>query len=115
MGVAGLIRRPLVAVWFYLSGHLIEKVGDLKTTAVALFLFCIPFLTISYINIRRVVLAVDLLQATAFAFSFTSRTIHFSKPGFQAGSAIILGKKAALVIFNGQLPASCSLSVTSCF
>ena len=85
MGVAGLIRRPLVAVWFYLSGHLIEKVGDFKTAAVSLFLFCNPFLAISYINIPWLVLAVDLLQATSFAFSFTSRTIHFSKPGFQAG------------------------------
>ena len=61
MVVAGLIRRPLVAVWFYLSGHLIEKVGDLKTTAVSLFLFCIPFLAISYINILWLILVVDLL------------------------------------------------------
>ena len=103
MGVAGLIRRSLVIVWFYLSGHLIEKVGDLKTAAVSLFLFCILFLATSFIDIPLLVLAVDLLQATAFAFSFTSRTIHFSKPGSKAGSAVILGKKAALVIFNGQL------------
>ena len=41
MGVVGLIRRPLVALWFYLSGHLIEKVGDLKTIAVALVLYSI--------------------------------------------------------------------------
>ena len=41
--VAGLIRRLLVAVWFYLPGHLIVKVGDLKTTVVSLFLFCVSF------------------------------------------------------------------------
>ena len=41
--VTGLIRRLLVAVWFYLPGHLIVKVGDLKTTVVSLFLFCVSF------------------------------------------------------------------------
>ena len=61
MGVAGLIRRPLVAVWFYLSGHLIERVGDLKTIAVSLFLFSVSFLAISFINIPWLVLVVDIL------------------------------------------------------
>ena len=92
MGLAGLIRRPLVGVWFYLSGHLIEKVGDLKTIAVALFLFSVSFLAISFINVPWPVLVVDLLQAGAYAFSYTGLTIHFSKPGSKASSAVILGK-----------------------
>ena len=93
MGVAGLIRRPLVAVWFYLSGHLIERVGDLKTIAVSLFLFSVSFLAISFINIPWLVLVVDILQAAGYAFSYTGLTIHFSKPGSKASSAVILGKK----------------------
>ena len=93
MGVAGLIRRPLVAVWFYLSGHLIERVGDLKTIAVSLFLFSVSFLAISFINIPWLVLAVDILQAAGFAFSYTGLHIHFSKSGSKASSAVILGKK----------------------
>ena len=101
MGEVCLIRRPLVAVWFYLSGHLIEKVGDLKTTAVALFLFPVSFLAISFISIPWLVLVVDILQAGGYALSYTGLTIHFSKPGSKASSAVILGKKATLiVIFN---------------
>ena len=99
MGVAGLIRRPLVAVWFYLSGHLIEKVGDLKTTALALFLFSVSFLAISFINIPWLVLVVDILQAAGYAFSYTGLNIHFSKPGSKASSAVILGKKSGLDSF----------------
>ena len=68
MGVAGLIRRPLVAVWFYLSGHLIETVRDLKTTAVSLFLFSASFLATSFINIPWLVLVVDILQAVVMPF-----------------------------------------------
>ena len=94
MGVAGLIRRPLVAVWFYLSGHLIERVGDLKTIAVSLFLFSLSFLALSFINIPWLVLVVDILQAAGYAFSYTGLNIHFSKPGSKASSAVILGKKS---------------------
>ena len=100
MGMAGLIRRPLVAVCFYLSGHLIERVGDLKTTAVALFLFSVSFFAISFINIPWLVLVIDILQAAAFALSYTGLNIHFSKPGSKASSAIILGKKSAFIIIN---------------
>ena len=71
MGVAGLIRRPLVAVWFYFSGHLIEKVGDLKTIAVALFLFSVSFLAISFINVPWLVMVVDILQADYVMVSLT--------------------------------------------
>ena len=92
MGVAGLIRRPLVAVWFYFSGHLIEKVGDLKTIAVALFLFSVSFMAISFINIPWLVLVIDLLQAAGYGFSYTALNVHFSKPGSKASSAVILGK-----------------------
>ena len=94
MGVAGLIRRPLVAVWFYLSGHLIERVGDLKTIAVSLFLFSVSFLAISFINIPWLVLVVDILQAAGYAFSYTGLNIHFSKSESKASSAVILGKKS---------------------
>ena len=93
MAVAGLIRRPLVAVWFYLTGYLIERVGDLKTIAVALFLFSVSFLAISFINNPWLVLVVDILQAAGYAFSYTGLNIHLSKPGSKASSAVILGKK----------------------
>ena len=93
MGVAGLIRRLLVAAWFYLSGHLIERIGDLKTIAVSLFLFSVSFLAISLIVIRWLVLVVDILQAAGYAFSYTGLNNHFSKPGSKARSAVIFGKK----------------------
>ena len=48
MGIAGLTRRPLVGLWFYLPGHLIEKVVDLKTIAVSLFLYFVSFFAISF-------------------------------------------------------------------
>ena len=103
MGVAGLIRRPLVAVWFYLSGYLIQKVGDLKTIAVSLFLFFVSFLAISFINIPWLVLVVDILQAAGYGFSNTALNIHFSKPGSKASSAVILGRKLEFVILIGNL------------
>ena len=103
MGVAGLIRRPLVAVWFYLSGYLIQKVGDLKTIAVSLFLFLVSFLAILFINIPWLVLVVDILQAAGYGFSNTALNIHFSKPGSKASSAVILGKKLEFVILIGNL------------
>ena len=99
MGLAGLIRRPLVAVWFYLSGHIIEKVGDLKTTALALFLFSVLLLAISFFNIPLLVLVVDILQATGYAFLYTGLNINFSKPGSKTSSAVILGKKSGFFFF----------------
>ena len=93
MGVTDLIRRPLVAVSFYLSEHLIERVGDLKTITVSLFLFSVSFLAISFINIAWLVLVVDILQAAGYAFLYTGLNIHFSKCGSKASSAVILGKK----------------------
>ena len=96
MKVAGLIRRPLVAACFYLSGHLIERIGDLKTIAVSSFLFTVSFLAISFINIPWLVLVVDFLQAAGYAFSYSGLNIHFSKPGSKASSAVILGKKSCL-------------------
>ena len=92
MGKAGLIRRPLVGLWFYLSGHLIEKVGDLKTIAVALFLFSVSFFAISFISIPWLVLIIDLLEAAAYGFSYTALTVHFSKCGSKASSFVIFGK-----------------------
>ena len=94
MGVVGLIRRPLVALWFYLSGHLIEKVGDLKTIAVALVLYSVSFMTISFINIPWLVLFIDLFQAAGYGFSYTALNVHFSKTGSKSSSAVILGKKS---------------------
>ena len=98
MGVAGLIRRPLVAVWFYLSGYLIEIIGDLKTIAVSFFLFSVSFLTILFINTPWLLLVLDILQAAGYAFSYTGLNIHFSKTGSKASSAVILGKKGCLFI-----------------
>ena len=94
MGVLGLMRRPLVAVWFYLSGHLIEKVGDLKTIAVALVLYSVSFMTISFINIPWLVLFIDIFQAAGYGFSYTALNVHFSKTGSKSSSAVILGKKS---------------------
>ena len=88
MGIAGLIRRPLVGLWFYLSGQLIEKVGELKTIAVSLFLYCVSLFAISFISIAWLVLLIDLLQAAAYGLSYSALTIHFSKSGTKASSFV---------------------------
>ena len=93
LGVADLIPTPLVAVSFYLSGQLIERVGDLKTIAVSLVLFSVSFLAMSFINIPWLVLVIDIPQAAGYVFSYTGLNIHFSKSGSKASSAVILGKK----------------------
>ena len=83
-----------MALCFYLSGHLIEKVGDLKTIAVSLSVYCVSFLALSFINIPWLVLVVDILQAAGYAFSYSGINVHFSKLGSKASSGVILGKKA---------------------
>ena len=92
MGICGLIRRPLTAIWFRLSGSVIERLGDLQTMAVALLVFGASQITLSLIEIPWFVLVIDIFQSVGFSFSYTALTVHFSKAGSKASSAVILGK-----------------------
>ena len=93
MGLAGLILRPLLAVWFYLSGHLIEKVGDLKCP----YLYIVsPFSHIVHQHSlpcsgRR------YSPSGGLCLSYAGLNIYFSKRGSKASSAAILGKKSGFV------------------
>ena len=95
MGICGLIRRPLTAIWFRLSGSVIERLGDLPTMAVALLVFGASQFTLSLIEIPWFVLVIDIFQSLGFSFSYSAFTVHFSKAGSKASSAVILGKKLA--------------------
>ena len=95
MGICGLIRRPLTAIWFRLSGSVIERLGDIQTMAVALLVFGASQFTLSLIEIPWFVLVIDIFQSVGYSFSYSALNVHFSKAGSKASSAVILGKKMA--------------------
>ena len=92
MGVGGLIRRPLVAISFLLSGRVVNRLGDLQTMALALFLYAVSLFSLSFIRIPWLVLLVDVFQAAGHALSISASVIHFSKAGTTASSSTIQGK-----------------------
>lgn len=92
MGIGGFTRRPLVAFWFYVSGRIISRIGELRTITLSLFLYCATFLTVAFIEIPWLVIAIDILQSAALAFSYSSLSVHFDKAGSKASSGAIQGK-----------------------
>ena len=90
LGVIGLVRQPLVALWFLASGFFIERLGELKTVCLALFLYAVSFLALSFITIPWLVLVVDLFQTAAYSFSNASMVVYFVKSGSVAMSAVLL-------------------------
>ena len=92
MGICGLTRQPLTAIWFRISGSFIERLGDLQTMAVALLVYAASQFTLSLIENPWLVLVIDIFQSAAFALSYSALTVHFSKAGSKASSAVILGK-----------------------
>ena len=99
-----------MAVWFYLSGHLIEKVGDLKCP----YLYIVsPFWPCCSSTFPWLVLVVDIRKAAGYAFSYTGLNIYFSKHISKASAAVILDKKSRFFVliknsfiryFIGKLP-----------
>ncbi|CAB4014681.1 Hypothetical predicted protein [Paramuricea clavata] len=92
VGIAGLVRRPVLAGWMLLSCELLKRIGELKAICVALFLFAVSFLALSFTRVPWFVLAIDIFQAAAYGLAFCSFTVHFSKAGSKANSGVIRGK-----------------------
>ena len=92
LGVAALIRRSLLSGFMFLSTHILDKIGDLSTTCIAFLLFMVAFFALSFTRIYWYVLAIDLLHTAAYGLAYSALTVHFSKAGSKASSAVILGK-----------------------
>jgi hypothetical protein len=92
LGVAGLVRRPILAGWTLLSCQLLERIGELKTICIAFFLFFLSFLALSFTRVPWFVLAIDMFQTAAYGLAYCSLTVHFSKAGSKESSAVIRGK-----------------------
>ena len=92
MGLAALIRRPILALFLFISSHVIKKIGDLNTMCVSLLLFAIAFLALSFTRIYWYVLLIDTLQSSAYGLGKSAYMVHFSKAGSKSSSGTIIGK-----------------------
>ena len=92
MGLAGLIRRPLLAISMLMSCKVLNKIGDLNTVCVALLLYAMSFLALSFTRMPWLVLSIDLFQAAAGGLSYSACVVHMSKAGSKHCSGIIIGK-----------------------
>jgi MFS family permease len=92
MAVGGLLRRPIVAVWFLLSRSIITRFGELRVIAFSLFIFAGSFLALAFIENAWLVIVFDNFQAASYVLSFASFVVHFSKAGSEASTAFFQGK-----------------------
>ena len=92
LAVAALVRRPLLAISMYTSSHLIRKIGDLNTVCVALFLYSVSFLALSFTRTTWLVVMIDTCQAAAYGLSYCAFVVVFHKASSEENSSIILGK-----------------------
>ena len=86
MAVGGLLRRPVVAVWFFLSRRIIDYFGELKLVALALFIFAASFVGLAFIENAWLVILFDNFQAAAYVLAFGSFVVHFSNIGSKASA-----------------------------
>lgn len=91
MAVGGLLRRPIVAVWFLLSRSVINRLGELHVIAISLFIFSASFAALAFIGNPWLVIVFDIFQSAAYVLIFTSFVIHFSKASSKASAAFIQG------------------------
>jgi MFS family permease len=91
MAVGGLLRRPIVAVWFLLSRLIIRRFGELIVIAFSLFIFAGSFFALAFIENAWLVIVFDNFQAASFVLSFASFVVHFSKAGSEASTAFFQG------------------------
>ena len=91
LGGAVLIRRPLIALSTLASSYLMRKIGDLKTVCVALLLYALSFLALSFARIAWTVLFIDTFQAVANGINYCALTVLFYKASSKENSSIILG------------------------
>ena len=92
MAVGGLLRRPIVGVWFVLSRAVIGKLGELNVIAISLFIFAASFAALAFAENAWLVIVYDNFQAASFVLTYASFVIHFSKAGSKASSAFFQGK-----------------------
>lgn len=92
IGGAALVRRPLVAVSTFTSAHLINKIGDLNTVCLALFLYSCSFLALSFTRTAWLVIVIDTCQATALGLHYCAFIVHFSKLASKENSCMIIGE-----------------------
>ena len=92
MAVAGLLRRPIVAVWFLLSRLIVGRFGELRVIAFSLLIFAISFFALAFIEDAWLVILFDNFQAASYVLSFTSFVVHFSKAGSEASTAFFQGE-----------------------
>ena len=86
-----VIRRPLVAMSTLASSHFIRKIGDLKTVCLALFLYAVSFLALSFAQTAWLIVLIDTFQAVANGISYCAFTVLFYKASSTENSSIILG------------------------
>lgn len=98
MGIGGFTRRCLGAMWFFLSGRLVNKLGDMESMAVSLLLHVVSLLALYFNQNPWLVLVIDVCVTAAFSLSYSSLNIHFSKAASKASSSVILGKTITFVI-----------------
>lgn len=91
MAVGGLLRRPIVAVWFLLSRLIVSRLGELEVIACSLFIFAGSFFALAFIENAWLVVVVDNIQAAAYVLSFASFVVHFSEAGSKASTAFFQG------------------------
>ena len=110
MAVGGLIRRPIVGVWFLLSRGIINRLGELNVIAISLFIFAASFSALAFIANPWLVIVFDNFQSAAYVLMFASFVIHFSKAASKASSAVIQGK-VRLTIYSGRsvFPSLCNI------
>ncbi|XP_028400093.1 uncharacterized protein LOC114523394 isoform X2 [Dendronephthya gigantea] len=99
MAVAGLLRRPIVAVWFLLSRVIIKRVGELKVIGFSLLIFALSFLALAFIENAWLVILFDNFQAASYVLSFASFVVHFSNTSSDASAAFFQG--AVSLTFHG--------------
>ena len=92
LAVCGLLRRPLVGVWFILSRIIIGKLGELNVIAISLSLFAASFAALAFIENAWLVILLDNFQSASFVLIYASIVIHFSKAGSKASSAFFQGE-----------------------
>ena len=98
--VAGLQRRPIVAVWFLLSRPIVSRFGELRVIAFSLFIFAASFFALAFIDSAWLVILFDNFQAASYVLSFTSFVVHFSKAGSEASTAFFQGKIIAILLVS---------------
>ena len=70
MAVGGLLRRPIVAVWFLLSRLIIGRFGELNVIAFSLFIFAGSFVALAFIENAWTVVCIFPYSDRIFAKHF---------------------------------------------